>query len=73
MFDPLSNNLKTVTITVVSREDITWEDLTESVFKLECRNEGGGLMATAWVDKNGRILKETMKFFGMELRFERYD
>lgn len=73
MFDPFQNILKTVTITVVSREDITWKERTESVFKLECRNEGGSLLATAWVDKNGRILKETMNFFGMELRFESYD
>ena len=73
VFDPLQNNLKKVTIKVVSREDITWQDQTESVFKLESYTEGNKLLATAWVDTNGRILKETMNFFGMELRFEQYD
>jgi hypothetical protein len=72
-FDPITRTMKKVNIKVVSRETVKWRDREETVYTLECCDEGGRHLATAWVDRYGRVLKQTVRMFGFTLRLESRD
>ncbi|MFH1708006.1 MAG: hypothetical protein ABIF71_08810 [Planctomycetota bacterium] len=73
VFDPLQRRVQRLTVTVAQREEFMWRGGMEMVFRLECRDEGGAVVATAWVDRYGRILEQTVTLMGLTLTLKKDD
>jgi hypothetical protein len=73
LFDPLTRRIQNVKVRVVEQEEVTWRDQQETVFHLECCDARGGVLATAMVDRYGRVLKQKVEMFGLTLEMRRRD
>ena len=73
LFDPLTRRIQNVKVRVVDREEVTWRDEQETVFYLECCDARGRVLATAMVDRYGRVLKQKVEMFGLTLEMRRRD
>jgi len=71
VFDPLQRRVQRLAVTVAGREDKPWRGGTVTVFRLECRDEGGNTVATAWVDRYGRVLEQKVSLMGLTLTLKK--